>query len=192
MLLAVTATLLAGKLEEEVIDPTIEDVLKHCPLRSLTDKDVRRMERKLLVTLDWEVQTVTPYSIMYALGAAVFPDIPDLTDIVSFASFYLTHALNNADSLRYLPSTQAASALLTVYRDLSALGRFPSSRYQSIDHLEVVLADMLPSPPLSSPTTHRHPLQMSPNGSSVSAISSLASCTSFLGCLINFTPTAGN
>jgi hypothetical protein len=63
-LLAVTSVYMAAKYFEEIKEPCSSDMAETSP-DGHTLKDVRRMERKLTLALDWRFNVVTPHVILF-------------------------------------------------------------------------------------------------------------------------------
>lgn len=59
-LLAITCVYIAAKYHEEIKEPCSSDMAESS-LDGHNVKDLRRMERKITATLDWELNIVTPH-----------------------------------------------------------------------------------------------------------------------------------
>lgn len=57
----------AAKIVEEFNDPLMEDMLKFLGQWNYTISDIKRMERKLLASLEWSLYAITPAQLLYEL-----------------------------------------------------------------------------------------------------------------------------
>ena len=74
-LCALACVFLAAKLEEETLIITFEQIRRYAlPGLNVSDRDLARMERRLLLALDWQVGVVTPHSIIFALLQDLSPE----------------------------------------------------------------------------------------------------------------------
>ncbi len=69
-LAALTCIFLAGKLLEELAEPTIKEMIEYCPelftsaeIKVSCFINVKRMEKKVIAALNWKLTPVTPYMI---------------------------------------------------------------------------------------------------------------------------------
>ncbi|KAJ2994479.1 hypothetical protein HDV02_001539 [Globomyces sp. JEL0801] len=73
-LVATTCVILAGKMLEELAEPTIRLML-HDSRFTFTIVEVKRMERKITKQLEWNLNPVTPHTLLHELLTALgFPD----------------------------------------------------------------------------------------------------------------------
>ncbi|KAI9142055.1 hypothetical protein BKA69DRAFT_1037924 [Paraphysoderma sedebokerense] len=66
-LLGMVSLSVAAKIVEEFNDPLMEDMLKFLGQWNYTISDIKRMERKLLASLEWSLYAITPAQLLYEL-----------------------------------------------------------------------------------------------------------------------------
>jgi hypothetical protein len=114
-LLGVTCLFIVSKLEE-IYPPNARDFAVTTD-SAYTDKDIIRMESRILTTLKWSLNSQTPYSWLRYFICAIHADSKLITEVLVTIEFFLSciHLIDlfslNIVSLQYYPSALAAASL---------------------------------------------------------------------------------
>ncbi len=104
-LVGVTAMLIASKYEE-IYTPEVQDFI-YITAKAYTQEDVLKMERLMLVSLDFNLSTPTPVHFLRRFSKAARSD----SKIHTLSKYLIELSLLEYKMLEYLPSITAAAAV---------------------------------------------------------------------------------
>ncbi|RUP48200.1 hypothetical protein BC936DRAFT_144840 [Jimgerdemannia flammicorona] len=119
--IALACFYIASKFGEESREPQVRDMID-CAQNSITPEKVRKLEREVLLTLEWEIHVVTPHAITYELlnslpGSASVRRVHKA--LVDRAQRFLDVACLDWDYLRHTPAVLAVASLCCAMESLN-------------------------------------------------------------------------